>query len=56
MLNVFSIVDDILMAGFDEQGKDHDATLDKVLRLCKQANLKLNKDMCLFRFTYIPHF
>ena len=29
MPNVFSIADDILIAGFDEQGKDHDATLDK---------------------------
>ena len=39
--NVFSIADDILIAGFDELGRGHDATLDKVLRICRQANMKL---------------
>ena len=54
MLNVFGIAKDILLAGFDKQGKDHDETLDKLLRVCRQANLKLNKDKCLFRCTCIP--
>ena len=54
--NVFSIADDILIAGFDEQGKDHNTTLDKVLRVCRQANVKLNKDKCLFTCTSIPFF
>ena len=53
MPNVFSIADGILIAGFREQGKDHDETLDKVLR---QVNSKLNKDKCLFRCTSIPFF
>ena len=47
--NVFSIADDILIEGFDKQGKDHDETVDKLLRVCIQANLKLNKDNSLFR-------
>ena len=47
--NVFSIADEILISDFDEQGRDHDATLDKVLRVCMQANMKLNKDKCLFK-------
>ena len=42
--NICDVDDDILIAGFDELGGDHDATLDKVLRKCKQANLKLNRD------------
>ena len=33
MSNVFSIADDILMAGFDEQGKDLDETLDEILQI-----------------------
>ena len=33
MPNVFSIADYILIAGFDEQDRDHDVTLDKVLRV-----------------------
>ena len=32
------------LQGFDNMGRDHDATLDNVLRICKQSNLKLNKD------------
>ena len=54
--NVFVIADDILAAGFNYLRKDHDATLDKVLRLCRKANLKLNKDKCLFRCTSIAFF
>ena len=56
ILNVFSITDAILIVGFDELGRYHNATLDKVLRIYRQANLKLNKDKCLFRFTGIPFF
>ena len=29
--NVFAIADDILIVGFDKQGKDHDKMLEKVL-------------------------
>ena len=48
MPNMFSIADNISIAGFDKQGKDYDETLDKVLLVCKQANLKLNKGKCIF--------
>ena len=41
-------VDDILIAGFYEQGKDHNETLDKVLWVCRQEILKCNKDKCVF--------
>ena len=56
MPNEFSIADDNFIAGFYEQGKDHSDTLEKVLWICRQANLKLNKDKCLFRCTSIPFF
>ena len=56
MPTVFGITDDILIAGFNELGRDHGATLNKVLRICKQANLKLNKDKWPFRSTSIPSF
>ena len=45
---MFGIADNILIAWFDDIGRDHDATVDKVLRICRQANLKLNKD----KYTY----
>ena len=51
--NVFGIADDILTPGFNNMDRDHDATLDKVLRICRQPNLKFNKDKSLFRCTRI---
>ena len=53
---MFGIVDDILIAEFNDMGRDHDATLDKVLRICNQANVKLNKDKCLFWCISTPFF
>ena len=47
MPNIFGIADDHLYAGFDELGRDHDTTLDKMLKIWRQANLKLNRDTCL---------
>ena len=54
LLNVFSIVDDILVAGYEADGKDHEGTLQKVLKTCRQVNLKLTKDKCHFRCTSVP--
>ena len=56
MPNVCGIADDILIAGFIDQGKDTNTKLDKVLKIYRQANLKPNKDKCLFRWTSIPFF
>ena len=53
MPNVFGITDDILIAGFDDQGKDHDEILDKVFQVCRQVNLKLNIDKCYFVLNYV---
>ena len=33
-----------LIAGFDEWGKDHDEMLENVFQICRQVNLKLNKE------------
>ena len=41
MPNVFGIVDDILVIGYDKDGGDHDAVVHKVLRWCKGVNLKI---------------
>ena len=54
--NVFGIEDFILIAGFNNMKRNHDAILDKVLRIQRQANLKLNKEKCLFWCTSIPFF
>ena len=42
MSNVFAIADDIWLQAW-WLGKDHDETLEKVLQVCRQMNLKLNK-------------
>ena len=44
MPNVFGIADDILVIGYDKEGKDHDEAVYNVLRWCREVNLKLNKD------------
>ena len=46
LINVFGIADDILVVGCDSNGKDHNNTIQKVLQICRQVNLKLNKDKC----------
>ena len=42
MLNIFGIMDDILVIGYDENGADHDAAVHKMLQRCEEVNLKLN--------------
>ena len=54
--NMFGIADDIIVVGYDTDGKDHDETLWRVLKICRQVNLKLNKDKCHFRCTSVPFF
>ena len=49
---VFGITN-ILIAGFDELDRDHEM-VDKVLKICRKASLKLNKEKCNFRCTCIP--
>ena len=56
MPNIFGIVDDILVIGYDEKGADHDVTFQKVLQQCEEVNLILNKEKCHFRCTSIPFF
>ena len=56
MPNVFGIADDVLVVGYEDNGKDHDETLQKVLQRCREVNLKLNKDKYHFRCTSVPFF
>ena len=52
--NVFDIADGILVVGYDTDGKDHDEMLQQVLQICRQVNIKLNKDKCHFRCMSVP--
>ena len=56
MPNVFNIVYDILVLGYEVDGMDHDETLQRVLLICRQFNLKLNKDKYHCRSTSVPFF
>ena len=56
MYLVFGIANDISVVGYKAEGKDHDETLQRVLQICTQVNLKLNKDKCHFRYTSVPFF
>ena len=42
--------------GSDKDETDHDRAVYKVLKCCKDVNLKLNKDKCYFRCTSIQFF
>ena len=44
------------IAGLNEWGKDHNEMLEKVLHVCRQVNLKFNKEKYLFRNTRVPSF
>ena len=56
MPNVFGIVDDILVIGYDEDGADRDVAVHKVLWHCEEVSLKLNKEKCHFRCMSTPFF
>ena len=56
MPNVFSITDDNLVVGYEDDGRDHDETVQTVLQRCRKVNLKLNKDKCHFRCTSVLFF
>ena len=56
MPNIFGIVDDISVTGYDGDGTDHDAMVHKVLQRCEEVNLKLNKEKCHFKLTSISFF
>ena len=43
MANSYVIADDILIAGFGKHFREHNKILEKVLGICRQWNLKLNK-------------
>ena len=51
MPSVFGIAD-ILIVGFDQWGRENDETLEKMLQVCRQANLNRNK--CPYRHLGIP--
>ena len=54
--NVLGIEDDILVVGYDCDGKDHDDTLQNYYKHADRVKLKLNKDKCHFRCTSVPFF
>ena len=56
MPNVCGIVDGILVAGCDTDGKDHDDMVQRIVQRCREVILKLNKERCHFRWTSIPFF
>ena len=47
---------DILVIGFDNDGRDHNKMLQKVLQRCRKVILKSNKDKNHFRCTSATFF
>ena len=44
--NVYGIANDILVLGYDDNDRDHENTLSRLLQIYRKVNLKLNKDRC----------
>ena len=51
---VFGIQDDILIVGYDADGKVNDNILSLVMQTYQKENVKLNKDKCHFRCMRVP--
>ena len=49
LLNVFSIIHDILIVGYDTNGRDHDRTVKQEMQICYKENIRLNKNKSYFR-------
>ena len=43
--NMFRIADDILVVGYDNDSRNHDNMLWRVLLTCREINLKLNNSV-----------
>ena len=52
--NVFSIADNILVAGYKTDCKDHDETVQRVLQRCRQVNLKIKQRKVSFQVYISP--
>ena len=54
--NVFGIADDIIVAGWSDDGSDHDDALTRVLECARKNNVKFNDDKLVFRQKQLPFF
>ena len=48
MANIFGIMDDLLVIGYDNDGTDNHAMMHKVPQRCEEVNLKPNKEKMPF--------
>ena len=52
--NVFGIADNILIVGYNADGKGCDRMLTQVIQIYHKENFKLNKGKCHFRYMRVP--
>ena len=50
------IADDMIIMGYQDDGKDHDEAVVKCLKIARDANLRFGPDKCIFRCTQLPFF
>ena len=51
--NVFGFADDMLVVGYDSDGKDHNETIWQVLQICRNVNLKQGQKPIQVHFSSI---
>ena len=49
--NIFVIADGILLVVYNDEGRDLDNTLRRVLQICREVTLRLNRGKCHFRYS-----
>ena len=54
--NVLGIADDLVVVGFQEDGRDHDKALKTVLRRARERGPRFNEDKLIVRAKEIPFF
>ena len=50
------IADDMVIFGYEEDGRDHDTAFEKVMQRARENGIKFNPDKCILRCTALPFF
>ena len=54
--NVFNTADDIIVAGYQPDGSDHDQAVEDLMKRAKEMTIKFGMNKCKFRVTAEPFF
>lgn len=56
LTGVAGIADDIVVAGFNKDGSDHDSNLHSLMERARSTGIKFNPNKCVIKSTSIPFY